>query len=46
MMEYAFLIVGIIFGLLFGLLVGVQAGASYITKRLEEIDRVIESKLR
>ena len=46
MMEYAFLIVGIIFGLLFGLLIGAQAGASYITKRLEEIDRDIESKLR
>ena len=38
-MEYAFLIVGIIFGFLFGLFIGVQAGASYITNRMEEIDK-------
>ena len=44
-MEYAFLLVGTIFGFLFGLLIGAGAGASYITKRMEEIDRQIESKL-
>lgn len=41
MIEYAFLIVGIIFGFLFGLFIGAQAGASYITNRMEEIDREI-----
>lgn len=45
MIEYAFLIVGIIFGFLFGLFIGAQAGASYITNRMEEIDGEIESKL-
>ena len=45
-MEYMFLIIGIIFGLLFGLLIGAQIGADYIIKRLEEVDKEIESNFK
>ena len=44
-MEYMFLIIGTIFGLLFGLFIGARAGADYITKRLEEMDKEIESNI-
>ena len=45
-MKYMFLILGIAFGFLFGLFIGAQAGADYITKRLEEIDKEIESNFK
>ena len=45
-MEYMFLLLGISFGLLFGLFIGAQIGADYITKRLEEVDKEIESNFK
>ena len=44
-MEYIFLIIGTIFGLLFGLFIGAWAGAEYIIKRMERIDKEIESNI-
>ena len=44
-MEYMFLIIGIIFGLLLGLFIGALAGADYIIKRIEEIDKEVESNI-
>ena len=44
-MEYIFLIIGTIFGLLFGLFIGEWAGAEYIIKRMERIDKEIESNI-
>ena len=44
-MEYMFLIIGIIFGLLLGLFNGTRAGADYIIKRIEEIDKEVESNI-
>ena len=40
-----FLIIGIIFGLLLGLFIGARAGTDYIIKRIEEIDKEVESNI-